>query len=406
MNPDLLVAYIQQKLSESLFQQGLYYAIMAFLVACFVAVVSVPVVIKITELKALMEKPGHRRSHTVPTPTFGGVAIFAAVLISYFIWPINGDASDLHCTNLSIVGAAILFFIGMKDDLVGIDPNKKILFQLLSAASLIFLGNLKLDYLYGIMGFHHITDVVSILLTCFVFIALTNAINLIDGIDGLAGGIATIASLTFGSWFLLSEHYAMATMAFALSGGLVGFLRFNFSRTSKIFMGNTGSLLIGFFLAFFAVRFVNLNASYRFDPRSFFNAPIIAIVVLIVPIFDTLRVFMVRVLNGKSPFSADRNHMHHILLDNGLSHAAATAVLCGASLLNTLLFLFLHQNISNTLSLLILITLFFGYLLIGFLLKMRAVYVSTHPRRRIAALRREFQNAIAGREGRRITDLL
>lgn len=405
MNPDLLLAYIQQKLTESAFQQGLYQVLMAFLVACFVAVVSIPVVIKITELKSLMEKPGERRSHSVPTPTFGGVAIFAAVLISYFIWPIN-DPRDLYCTNLSIVGAAILFFIGMKDDLVGIDPNKKIGFQLLSASSLIFLGHLKLDYLYGIMGFHYITDVVSIILTCFVFIALTNAMNLIDGIDGLAGGIATIASVTFGSWFLLSEHYAMATMAFALAGGLVGFLRFNFSHTSKIFMGNTGSLLIGFFLAFFAVRFVNLNTTYRFDPRSFFDAPIIAMVVLIVPIFDTLRVFMVRILNGRSPFSADRNHMHHILLDNGLSHAGATAVLCSMSLLNTILFMFLHGNMSNTLSLMILIASFFGYLLVGFLLKMRAVYISTHPRRRVLALRREFQNAFTGRDGRRITDLL
>ena len=256
------------------------------------------------------------------------------------------------------------------------------------------------------MGIHHIPYVVSVLLTCFVFIALTNAINLIDGIDGLAGGIATIACVIFGGWFLLAEHYAMATLAFALSGGLVGFLRFNFSKTSKIFMGNTGSLLIGFFLAFFAVRFVNLNAEYRFEPRAFFNAPIIAIVVLIVPIFDTLRVFMVRLLNGKSPFSADRNHMHHILLDNGLSHVGATAVLCGASLLNTLLFLFLHQNISNTLSLVILIASFFVYLFTGSLLKMRAVYTATHPRRRMAALRREFQNAITGRDGRRITDLL
>jgi UDP-GlcNAc:undecaprenyl-phosphate/decaprenyl-phosphate GlcNAc-1-phosphate transferase len=97
MNPDLLFAYIQQQLADAVFQQGLYYVIMAFLVACFVAVVSVPVVIKITELKALMEKPGERRSHSVPTPTFGGVAIFAAVLISYFIWPLNEDPSDLYC---------------------------------------------------------------------------------------------------------------------------------------------------------------------------------------------------------------------------------------------------------------------------------------------------------------------
>ena len=406
MDPDLLLAYIQQKLAEAAFTEGLSHAAIAFLLAGFVSIVSIPVIIKITEMKSLMESPDDaRRSHKVPTPTFGGVAIFAGVLIGYFICQTQ-DGSELYATNLAIVGASILFFIGMKDDLVGIDPNKKMLFQLLSACILIFLGNLKLNYLYGIMGFHHVTDVVSILLTCFVFIAVTNAINLIDGIDGLAGGIATIASLTFGSWFLLSEHYAMATMAFALAGGLVGFLRFNFSKTSKIFMGNTGSLLIGFFLAFFAVRFVNLNSDFRFQPRAFFNAPIIAIVVLIIPIFDTLRVFMVRLLNGKSPFVADRNHMHHILLDNGLTHAGATTVLCGTSLLNTILFLFLHQNISNSLSLIILIVSFFGYLLIGSLLKMRAVFKSTHPRRRVAALRREFHSAITGRDGRRITDLL
>ncbi len=406
MKPDVFFTFIQQRLSEAVFQQGLYHAIMAFLVACFVSVISIPVVIKITEMKSLMESPDDaRRSHKVPTPTFGGVAIFAGVLISYFIWPIN-DPKDLYVTNLSVVGAAILFFIGMKDDLVGIDPNKKILFQLLSACTLIFLGGLKLNYLFGIMGLYSINDVASILLTCFVFIALTNAINLIDGVDGLAGGIATIACVTFGGWFLFSEHFAMATMAFALAGGLVGFLRFNFSKTSKIFMGNTGSLLIGFFLAFFAVRFVNLNAEYRSNPRAFFNAPIIAVVVLIIPIFDTLRVFLVRLLNKKSPFSADRNHMHHILLDNGLTHAGATTVLCGASLVNTLAFLFLHQNIHNSLSAIIIIAMFFLYLLIGSLLKMRVVYVATHPRRRMAALRREFQNAITGRHGKRLTDLL
>jgi UDP-GlcNAc:undecaprenyl-phosphate/decaprenyl-phosphate GlcNAc-1-phosphate transferase len=180
-------------------------------------------------------------------------------------------------------------------------------------------------------------------------------------------------------------------------GGLLGFLRFNFSRTSKIFMGNTGSLILGFMLAFFAVRFVSMNASFRFEPTAFFNAPIIAIVILIVPIFDTLRMFTVRILAGRSPFSADRNHFHHILLDNGLSHAQATSVLCGASLLNTVLFLLFHRNISNTRSLLILGALFMLYMLGGFLLKMRVLYISTHPRRRVAVMRREFQTAFGGK---------
>lgn len=402
MNIDLLIAYLQSKFSDDLFKLGLYQCILSFLVACFVSVLAIPVVIKISELKSLMEKPGERRSHTTPTPTLGGIAIFAAVLIAYFLWP-SLDQTDVYRTNLSIAGMTILFFTGIKDDLVGIDPNKKILFQVLAAMILIFFGDLRVDYLYGIMGFHHIEVLVSILLTCFIFIALTNAINLIDGIDGLAGGIATIASGTFGGWFLLTNHFAMACMAFTLTGALLGFLRFNFSRTSKIFMGNTGSLIIGFMLAFFAVRFVSLNASYRFEPTAFFNAPIIAIVILIIPIFDTMRVFLVRILAGRSPFSADRNHMHHILLDNGLSHIQTTAVLCLTSLFNTILFLLFHRNISNTESLLIIAGLFGLYMLTSFTLKMRAMYVSTHPRRRRAVLRRELQSGLFGR---RIIDYL
>ncbi len=403
MNIDLFIAYLQHKCDDDLFMLGLYQCVLAFLVACFVSVVAIPVVIKISELKMLMEKPGERRSHTTPTPTFGGIAIFAAVLIAYFLWP-SIDQTDIYRTNLSIVGMTVLFFVGIKDDLVGIDPAKKLLFQILASIILIFFGELRIDYLYGIMGFHHITEVVSILLTCFIFIALTNAINLIDGIDGLAGGIATIASGTFGGWFLLTNHFTMACLAFTLAGALIGFLRFNFSKTSKIFMGNTGSLIIGFMLAFFAVRFVNLNASYRYEPTAFFNAPIVAIVILIVPIFDTLRVFLVRILAGRSPFSADRNHMHHILLDNGLSHLEATMVLCGASLLNTVTFFLLHRNITNTASLIILGCLFGLYMFVSFTLKMRAMYVSTHPRLRQAMLRREWRNSIAGR--RRIVDYL
>lgn len=168
-------------------------------------------------------------------------------------------------------------------------------------------------------------------------------------------------------------------------------------------MGNTGSLIIGFMLAFFAVRFVSLNASYRYEPTAFFNAPILAIVVLIIPIFDTLRVFLVRILAGRSPFSADRNHMHHILLDNGLSHIGATAILCGVSLFNTILFLLLHRNISNTFSLVIIAGLFGVYMLVSFGLKMRVKYITTHPRRRRAVLRRELQSGITGK---RIVDYL
>ncbi|MFC5408947.1 glycosyltransferase family 4 protein [Larkinella bovis] len=396
MNIELLLSYIQNKLTDDLFQLGLYQCLLSFLVACFVAVVSIPVVIKISELKFLMEKPGHRSSHKTATPTFGGIAIFAAILISYFLWPAI-DQTDIYRTNLSIVGMSILFFIGIKDDMVGIDPNKKIFFQVLPSLILIFFGKLRIDYLYGIFGLYHINDVFSVLITCLIFITIINAINLIDGIDGLAGAISTLASLTFGSWFLLTNHFAMACLAFTLAGALIGFLRFNFSHTSKIFMGNTGSLILGFLLSFFAVRFINLNNSFRFDPTSFFNAPIIAIVVLIVPIFDTLRVFLVRIMAGRSPFSADRNHMHHIMIDNGLSHAAATAILCAVSLANTVLFFLFHRDISNTVSLFILIGMFFLYMAIGVVLKMRARVRAIDKTRRKGLYASQLLNAFTGK---------
>ncbi len=402
MNLQLLISFIENKFQDDLFRLGLYQCLLAFLVACFVSVVAIPVVIKISEIKMLMENPGARKVHKIPTPTFGGVAIFAAMLVSYFLWP-SIDQIDIYRINLSVVGMTILFFTGIKDDLVGIDPNKKIFFQMLAALILIFFGEMRIDYLYGIFELHHIDQIVGVVLTCFVFIALTNAINLIDGIDGLAGGIATIASSTFGIWFLMTNHFAIACLAFTLAGGLVGFLRFNFSKTSKIFMGNTGSLIVGFQLAFFAVHFVNLNTSFRFDPTSFFNAPILAIVILIVPIFDTLRVFMVRILAGRSPFEADRNHMHHILLDNGCSHIAATSILCGMSLVNTTLFLLYHRNISNTTSLLVLLGLFFVYMLMGALLKLRVMYLSTHPRHRQKVIRQELAHVL---DERRLIDYL
>lgn len=396
MNPELLLAYIQSKLNDELFKLGLYQCLLSFLVACFVSVVSIPVVIRISELKHLMEKPGDRSSHKTATPTFGGIAIFAAMLISYFLWPAI-DQTDIYRTNLSVVGMTILFFIGIKDDLVGIDPNKKIFFQILPSLILIFFGDLRVDYLYGIFGFYHVNDFFAVAITCFIFIALINAINLIDGIDGLAASIATLASVTFGGWFLLTNHFAMGCLAFTLAGALLGFLRFNFSRTSKIFMGNTGSLILGFLLSFFAVRFVNLNTTFRFDPTAFFNAPIIAIVVMIVPIFDTLRVFLVRILAGKSPFSADRNHMHHILIDNGLSHMGATLVLCSLSLLNSVLFFLLHRDVTNTESLFILVGMFMVYMVGAILLKMRARVQAIDKSRRKGLYVRQLQSSMFGR---------
>ncbi len=351
-----------------LYNNKLFQIVFTCIVAALMSINSIPVIIKISRLKNLMAEPGERSSHVRRTPTLGGVAIFASILISYFLWE-NPDEG--HFVHLSISAIVILFFLGVKDDILILSPKKKMIIQIVASALVIIMGNLRLENLFGIFGIDHIPYLLSVPLTIFVFIALINAINLIDGIDGLAGGIGMIAGGTFGIWFYLNGHYALASLASAMAGSLLGFLRFNYSKTSKIFMGDTGSLLVGFLLTMFAIKFVQLNIVYRFDPNAIFSAPILAIVVLIVPIFDTVRVFMIRLMEKKSPFVGDRNHLHHILIDSGLTHFQASAILWAFSLVSTILFLVISKEVSNMTSLWILFGIFCLYMWVSYLLKQR-----------------------------------
>jgi UDP-N-acetylmuramyl pentapeptide phosphotransferase/UDP-N-acetylglucosamine-1-phosphate transferase len=375
MEQALLNDILTGNFTNQLVDRQIYQCLLSFLISCFLAIVSIPIIINLSNLLNLTAKPGFRSSHQTETPTLGGISLFASTLIAFFLWPHSEEIIDSNLTSLSMVGLIILFFLGLKDDILALDSAKKLIVQIIATLTLVVMGGFKVDYLYGIFGWYFIPDYVSIPLTIFIFISLINAINLIDGIDGLAGGISLIAALWFGVWFLLNQHYTFACLAFSLSGALLGFLRFNFSNTSKIFMGDTGSLVVGFLLSFFTIEFLRLNVSYRNDPNAFFNAPIIVMVVLIVPIFDTLRVFIVRLINGRSPFKADRNHVHHILIDNGLNHLWASVTLWSVTIINTTLFFAFHGNVSNTLSLWIYMGMFIGYMVTAYFLKRRAYSV-------------------------------
>lgn len=350
----------------NLYNDRLFQVVVSAIVACATSVTAIPVIIKISRLKNLMADPGERSSHITKTPTLGGVAIFASTLISYFLWENPDEGQLIH---LSISAIVILFFLGVKDDILVLSPKKKMFVQVAVSALVVILADLRIENLFGIFGINEVPYVLSLLLTVFIFIALINAINLIDGIDGLAGGIGMIAGGMFGLWFFLNGHFAMACLAASMSGSLFGFLRFNYSKTSKIFMGDTGSLIVGFLLSMFALKFIQLNIEYRFNPNASFSAPILAIVVLIVPIFDTLRVFIVRLKDKKSPFIGDRNHLHHILIDSGLSHFQTSVILWMFTLISTILFLTVSKTIDNTTSLYMLIILFAIYMWIAHILK-------------------------------------
>ncbi|MDI9864532.1 MraY family glycosyltransferase [Flectobacillus sp. DC10W] len=351
-----------------IYNDRLFQITVSAIVAVIVSVAAIPVIIKISRLKNLMAEPGERSSHIKKTPTLGGVAIFASTLISYFLWSNPDEGEFVH---LSISAMVILFFLGVKDDILVLSPKKKMYVQIAASALVVVFGDVRLENLFGIFGIDEIPYILSLPLTVFVFIALINAINLIDGIDGLAGGIGMICGGLFGLWFYLNGYFALACLASSMAGSLLGFLRFNYSKTSKIFMGDTGSLIVGFLLTMFAIKFVQLNIAYRFDPNALFSAPILAIVVLIVPIFDTLRVFIVRLKDKKSPFVGDRNHLHHILIDSGMTHLQASVVLWVFTVVSTIAFLFITKNSDNTTSLYILAGLFGVYMWLSHILKAR-----------------------------------
>lgn len=287
-----------------------------------------PVIILLSQEKNLMDEPEERSSHSRRVPTYGGAAIFIVVSVLVMSLESLVGFADGEINNVLalMAGISILFFLGIKDDMIGLDPTKKFIGELIAAFIVIVLADIRIESLEGIFGVGLLPYWVSVAFTFFVFLLVINAYNLIDGIDGLAGSVALIASLVFGAFFLVAGNIELSIVSFVLSGALIGFLKYNLSHTKKIFMGDSGSLFIGFLLAYQAVAFLKTNALATPEPI-LSNAPVIVLTVLAFPLLDTLRVFILRALKGRSPFSPDRNHLHHRLLDLGLSHSHATLLI-------------------------------------------------------------------------------
>jgi len=218
----------------------------------------------------------------------------------------------------------------------------------------VFIANVKLTSLYGIVGIYELHSVWSGILSMFTIIVIINAFNLIDGINGLSGSLGSLISITLGTWFFMIDRIEIAIVAFALAGSTIAFLKYNFTP-AKIFMGDTGSLLLGTVCSILTILFIELHneVSIQGSPYAFKAAPSVAIGILILPLFDTLRVFIMRIMKGKSPFFPDRNHIHHLLIDSGLTHMQAT----GTLVLVNLIFIFIVVKLQGigTLNLLILI---------------------------------------------------
>lgn len=288
----------------------------SFLISFFVALASIPSIIRIASKMQLFDEPNERKLHVKRTPLLGGVAVFAAMLFSFTI----SAAPYFEKQHVFIIASLILiFFFGLRDDIADLAPIKKLSGQILAAVIIIVFCDIRLTSLHGMFGIHHLNYFTSFVLTSIGFIFIVNSYNLIDGIDGLASGLGIIAAFTFALLFYRYNDGLMCILALALSGALVGFMPYNFYK-AKIFLGDTGTMTIGFVLAIFSFRFVEISKlsaiNQSFDYRS---APVVIFSIMVIPLIDTIRVFILRIFKKQSPFVADRNHIHHRLLALGLS---------------------------------------------------------------------------------------
>ena len=296
---------------------------LAFLITYF----AIPPIIKVAKDKKLFDEPDERKVHKSVIPTLGGLGIFAGFIIATLMGVPAHMSNELQ---YFLAAAMVIFFLGIKDDILVLSPTKKFIGQLIAAGIIIKFGGIEINNLHGFLGIDQIPHIASYILTAFTVIVITNSFNLIDGVDGLAGSLGLLTSMVFGVYFFITGELMYSVMALSLAGTLVAFLIYNFSP-AKIFMGDTGSLLIGLLNSIFAIKFMVVAA----NPESalpLLSAPAIAFAILIVPLFDTLRVFSLRIINRRSPFSPDRNHIHHFLLDLGLSQRMITVVCVTANI--------------------------------------------------------------------------
>lgn len=339
-----------------------YYLIFLFLGVFLLTILLLPRIRNISFKFGFIAEPDQRSSHKNIVPTFGGVAFYIAlILVLFFTQKTDNDGVIITI----IASMSIMFFTGLKDDFHNISPKSKSLGQVISVGLLMFHSEFRIDSLYGFLGVYEMHPVISVVFSIFLLIGLINAYNLIDGIDGMASITGIVVSTSFGLLFYSLGLYFYLGICVALISMLFAFLRYNFSSNKKIFMGDTGSLLIGLVIGILAMKLLSIGfntVSSIAISRS--EIPMLILGILIIPAFDISRVIFIRISNKLPVFSPDRNHIHHILVDAGLSHKKASVTV---GLVNSLIICSVYFTIK-----------YFGVLasiLVLFLLLIALIYV-------------------------------
>jgi UDP-GlcNAc:undecaprenyl-phosphate/decaprenyl-phosphate GlcNAc-1-phosphate transferase len=296
-------------------------------VSFIITFLAIPIILQVAEKKNLYDIPDERKHHTNPVASLGGVGIFAGFLLASLL-SIQGFLNPEF--QYYFAAALVIFFLGLKDDLMVLSATKKFIGQIIAASILIHLGGIRIDSMHGLFGIEGVSEGFGLALSYLTIIVVINSFNLIDGVDGLAASLGILSMIVFGIYFFIIGYQAYSLLSFSMAGSLVAFLIFN-HQPAKIFMGDSGSLMIGLINSILVLKFINVADSPLVSvPVT--SAVAVGFAILIVPLLDTLRVFSIRILKGNSPFTPDRNHVHHLLLDRGLSHAAVTFTCVGINI--------------------------------------------------------------------------
>jgi len=290
-----------------------------------------PVLIKLFKQWKVLDSPGLHKIHEKFTPSIGGLPIVIGVAFTLLI---AMPFSELSKFKIFFLTTALMFITGLRDDILILSPRQKMISQFLPIIIMVAFGDTLLNMFYGLIpGVIIFNKYVAFAVTMITILILTNSYNLIDGLDGLAGSIGLIVLTFLGVWFYNVGNSGLALISFSFSGAILAFLIFNW-QPSRIFMGDTGALTIGFLLSYLIIQFINLNYQLPSDHLLKFKASVsTSVCLLIIPVFDTLRVIILRLRKFQSPLVADKNHLHHQLLRLGYSHSISVIILGSFNLL-------------------------------------------------------------------------
>lgn len=310
---------------------NLYIIISAFVSAVILGRIIIPNILIISLRKRLFDVPDERKVHKRPIPRLGGVTFFPVILFSLCVFtavrlmtghgPADTSTTNLVCEFLFLTGGlTLLYIVGIADDLIGVRYRKKFLVQIISAA-MFPLSGLYINNFYGLFGIYLIPAEVGIPLTMLLVVFITNAINLIDGIDGLASGLSMVALLVFGVLFVHFRMWSYAMLAFVTVGVIIPFFSYNVFGSAdlgrKIFMGDTGSLTLGYILSFFVIKYCMYEPDMLLTMKT--SPVLVSFSVLMVPCLDVIRVVLRRARNKRALFMPDKTHIHHKFLAMGFS---------------------------------------------------------------------------------------